>query len=44
MKTGILVEMSNVDELADGVLKLLKNSQLASKMGREGQKKSTKVL
>lgn len=44
MKTGILVEMGNSDEMANAILKLLENTQLSKKMGVEGQKRATQYF
>lgn len=39
-KTGLLVSGESVDELAQAVLRLLKNSELASRMGAAGRRKA----
>lgn len=39
MKTGILVEIADVDGMANAILHLLRNNEQAREMGREGEKR-----
>jgi phosphatidylinositol alpha-1,6-mannosyltransferase len=42
--TGILVDAENVDELAQAIISLLKNNELAKKLGKQGLERVQKEL